>query len=108
MIQNFVYRGIEGAVKKVPDELPELGPQDVLIKITHASLCGTDVHMIPHGMALGHEGVGIVEKVGSAVKILKVGDRAGAGYHRDVCLPRASVAGRSVMLIYVLVELWTL
>lgn len=87
MVQNFVYRGIEGAVKKVPDELPELGPRDVLIKITHASLCGTDVHMIPHGMALGHEGVGVVEKIGSEVKALKVGDRAGAGYLRNVISP---------------------
>ncbi|KAE8447020.1 hypothetical protein EG329_011154 [Mollisiaceae sp. DMI_Dod_QoI] len=86
MVRNYVYRGVEGAVKKVADvELPELGPKDVLIKITHASLCGTDVHMIPHGMALGHEGVGIVEKVGSEVKTLKVGDRAGAGYLRESC-----------------------
>ncbi len=85
MVRNYVYRGVEGAVKKVADvELPELKPKEVLIKITHASLCGTDVHMIPHGMALGHEGVGIVEKIGSEVKTLKVGDRAGAGYLRDV------------------------
>lgn len=84
MVQNHVYRGVEGTVKKVPDALPALGPKDVLIKITHASLCGTDVYMIPSGCALGHEGVGIVEAVGSQVETLKVGDRAGAGYLRDV------------------------
>lgn len=72
-------------MKKVPFELPaELGPKEILIKITHASLCGTDVHFIPHSVALGHEGVGIVEKIGSAVTQFKIGDRAGAGYLRNV------------------------
>ena len=84
-IANNVYRGVEGTVKKVPSELPaELGPKEILIKITHSSLCGTDVHYIPYGAALGHEGVGIVEKIGSAVTQFKVGDRAGAGYLRNV------------------------
>jgi D-arabinose 1-dehydrogenase-like Zn-dependent alcohol dehydrogenase len=83
-IQSHVFRGIEGSVKKVPLEIPsELGPKQVLIKITHSSLCGTDVHYIPHSSALGHEGVGIVEKIGSEVSQFKVGDRAGAGYLRN-------------------------
>ena len=85
-IANHVYRGVEGTVKKVPFNLPaELGPKEILIKITHSSLCGTDVHYIPYGAALGHEGVGIVEKIGSAVSQFKVGDRAGAGYLRNSC-----------------------
>jgi D-arabinose 1-dehydrogenase-like Zn-dependent alcohol dehydrogenase len=84
-ISNSVYRGVEGTVKKVSAELPAaLGPKEILMKITHASLCGTDVHYIPYGAALGHEGVGIVEKIGSAVTQFKVGDRAGAGYLRNV------------------------
>jgi threonine dehydrogenase-like Zn-dependent dehydrogenase len=88
-IKNNVYRGIEGTVKKVPSELPaELGPKEILVKITHSSLCGTDVHYIPYGAALGHEGVGIVEKIGSAVTQFKVGDRAGAGYLRNVSFVR--------------------
>jgi D-arabinose 1-dehydrogenase-like Zn-dependent alcohol dehydrogenase len=81
-----VYRGIEGAGKKAPLELPtELGPKQVLLKITHASLCGTDVHFMASGAALGHEGVGVVEKIGSEVTQLKIGDRAGAGYIRNSC-----------------------
>ena len=72
-------------MKKVPLEIPsELGPKQVLIKITHSSLCGTDVHFIPHSAALGHEGIGIVEKVGSEVTQFQIGDRAGAGYLRNV------------------------
>ena len=84
-MQSSVYRGVEGTGKKSPLELPaELGPKEILLKITHASLCGTDVHFLTSGMALGHEGVGIVEKIGSAVTQFKVGDRAGAGYIRNV------------------------
>ncbi len=84
-IQSHVFRGVEGSVKKVPLEIAsELGPKQVLIKITHSSLCGTDVHYILHSAALGHEGVGIVEKIGSEVTQFKVGDRAGAGYLRNV------------------------
>lgn len=82
---NKVFRGVEGTAKNVPVDLPaELKPKEILLKITHASLCGTDVHMLGAGCALGHEGVGIVEKIGSEVTQFKVGDRAGAGYLRNV------------------------
>lgn len=80
-----VYRGVEGAVKKSPAKLPSLGPKDILVKITHSGLCGTDLAFLPYGLALGHEGVGIVEAVGSDVTQFKIGDRAGGGYHRDSC-----------------------
>lgn len=36
-------------------------------------------------MALGHEGVGVVEEAGPNVKILKKGDRVGWGYEHDAC-----------------------
>ncbi|KAF2253604.1 GroES-like protein [Trematosphaeria pertusa] len=80
-----VYRGSEGAVKKALAKLPSLGPKEVLVKITHSGLCGTDLAYIPYGIALGHEGVGIVEAIGSDVTQFKVGDRAGGGYHRNSC-----------------------
>ncbi len=55
---------------------------DVIIKVTTASICGTDLH-IYHGVGggtevpypLGHEAVGIITSVGSAVTKFKVGDR---------------------------------
>jgi threonine dehydrogenase-like Zn-dependent dehydrogenase len=84
-LENTVFRGVDGVVKRVPLKLSaQLGPKEVLIKITHSGLCGTDVHFIPSGAALGHEGVGIVEQVGSEVTQFKAGDRAGGGYHRNV------------------------
>lgn len=72
-------------MKKSPAKLPSLGPKDILVKITHSGLCGTDLAFLPYGLALGHEGVGIVEAVGSDVTQFKIGDRAGGGYHRDSC-----------------------
>ena len=60
----------------------ELRAHEVLIRTTHASLCYTDVHAKHRGIGLGHEGVGIVEQVGEAVRSLQVGQRAGWGYAR--------------------------
>jgi alcohol dehydrogenase len=55
---------------------------DVIVKVTKTTICGTDLHIlkgdvptVEEGRILGHEGVGIVEEVGSAVKNFKKGDR---------------------------------
>ncbi|KAF7321868.1 MYND-type domain-containing protein [Mycena kentingensis (nom. inval.)] len=58
---------------------------EVLIRITHSGICGTDEHHKNLDIALGHEGVGIVEQVGDAVTRLKVGDLVGWGYMHRVC-----------------------
>ena len=80
-----VFRGQEGVIKAAPTPLPSLGAKDVLIRITHSGLCASDTAYIGYGVALGHEGVGVVEAIGSDVTQFKVGDRAGGGYHRDSC-----------------------
>jgi alcohol dehydrogenase len=56
-------------------------PTDAIIKMTRTTICGTDLHIlkgdVPEvipGRILGHEGVGIVEEVGSAVSNFKPGD----------------------------------
>lgn len=41
---------------------------EVLIRITHSSLCGTDEHYLSTDMVLGHEGAGVIEQIGSEVK----------------------------------------
>lgn len=84
-LSRTVYRGVDGAVKSNQSDLPTLGPLDVLVKITHASLCGTDLGYMPYGIALGHEGVGIVQDKGIAVTQVQIGDRVGGGYHRGSC-----------------------
>jgi len=82
---NHVFRTVEGKVEKAPTEIPTLKPNEVLLKITHSGLCHSDFPYMDSGIALGHEGVGVVEAIGSAVTTLRVGDRAGGGYHRNSC-----------------------
>jgi hypothetical protein len=76
------FGGANGAIKPVQTAKPTVGPRDVLIKITHSGVCATDLAYVEYGIALGHEGVGVVEAIGDEVTQFKVGDRAGGGYHR--------------------------
>lgn len=67
------------------------GPNDILVKVHRAGVCGTDRHIwewddwaagrIPTGIVTGHEFVGVVEKVGDAVFQVKPGDRVSAEGH---------------------------
>jgi len=57
-------------------------PTDAIVRLTASAICGTDLHMIRGtmtgmvpGTILGHEGVGIVEKIGRAVRNFEEGDR---------------------------------
>jgi len=80
-MKAVVFRDI-GKIKleNVPD--PQLQkPNDAIVRLTSSAICGTDLHMIrgtmggmKAGTILGHEGVGIVEEVGSAVRNFKSGD----------------------------------
>ena len=56
-------------------------PTDAVVRILHTTICGTDLHIlkgdvpaVTKGRTLGHEGVGVVEEVGSAVRNFKQGD----------------------------------
>jgi threonine dehydrogenase-like Zn-dependent dehydrogenase len=65
--------------------IPEVGPLDALIRITTTTICGTDVHIlkgeypVAPGLIIGHEPVGIIEKLGSAVRGFGEGERVIAG-----------------------------
>jgi glutathione-independent formaldehyde dehydrogenase len=56
-------------------------PSDVVVHVTSSAICGTDLHMYDGrtgataGLVLGHEPLGVVEQVGSAVELVKTGDR---------------------------------
>ena len=57
-------------------------PTDAIVRITKTTICGTDLHIlkgdvpaVTPGRVLGHEGVGIIEETGSAVRNFKKGDR---------------------------------
>jgi threonine dehydrogenase-like Zn-dependent dehydrogenase len=90
----FVERG-----RIVLDEkpVPEVGPLDALIRITTTTICGTDVHIlkgeypVARGLTIGHEPVGIIERLGSGVQGYREGQRVIAGAitpsgHSAACL----------------------
>ncbi len=71
--------------------VPELGHNDVMIKIRKTAICGTDVHIynwdewsqktIPVPMVVGHEYIGEIVAIGQEVKGFNIGDRvSGEGY----------------------------
>lgn len=65
--------------------IPDVGPNDALIRITTTTICGTDVHIlkgeypVAPGLTVGHEPVGTIEKLGSAVTGYHEGQRVIAG-----------------------------
>jgi alcohol dehydrogenase len=65
--------------------VPDVGPLDALIRITTTTICGTDVHIlkgeypVARGLTIGHEPVGIIEKLGSSVQGYREGQRVIAG-----------------------------
>lgn len=65
--------------------IPDVGPLGALIRVTTTTICGTDVHIlkgeypVAKGLTIGHEPVGIIEKLGSAVEGFAEGQRVIAG-----------------------------
>ncbi|RYF85458.1 MAG: alcohol dehydrogenase, partial [Chitinophagaceae bacterium] len=80
-MKALVYHG---AGKKAWEEKLKptlLEPSDAIVRITKTTICGTDLHIlkgdvpeVTDGRILGHEGVGMIEEVGSAVTEFKKGD----------------------------------
>lgn len=86
------WEGKEGSVSVKEIEIPKIRkPLDAIVRITSAAICGTDLHTF-HGriemntpLTFGHENIGVIEEVGSAVTTLKKGDRVvvSAGEFKD-------------------------
>lgn len=77
--------------------VPDVGPLDALLRVTTTTICGTDVHILKgeypvhKGLTVGHEPVGVIEKLGYAVKGYREGQRVIAGAitpsgHSHACL----------------------
>ena len=81
--------------------IPDVGPLDALIRITTTTICGTDVHIlkgeypVERGLTIGHEPVGIIEKLGSAVTGFSEGQRVIAGAITPSGYSNACQCGRS-------------
>ncbi len=84
--------------------VPEIGPNDVLIKIRKTAICGTDIHIwkwdewaqktIPVPMAVGHEYVGTIAAFGQEVRGFEIGDRVSGEGHITCGICRNCRAGR--------------
>ncbi len=84
--------------------VPEIGPNDVLIKVRKSAICGTDIHIynwdewsqstIPVPMTVGHEFVGEIAALGSHVEGFRVGDRVSGEGHLTCGYCRNCRAGK--------------
>lgn len=71
-----------GKIALMDKPKPEItGPGDAIVRVTHTTICGTDLHILKGDVAtakpgriLGHEGVGVIDSVGPAVTAFKKGD----------------------------------
>ncbi len=81
-MKALVYHG---PGKKALEDRPKpeiAAPTDAIVKIVKTTICGTDLHILKGdlptcapGRILGHEGIGVIEKVGAAVTGFGIGDR---------------------------------
>jgi threonine 3-dehydrogenase len=96
-------RATEGLwLEDVP--MPAMGISDVLIRVLRTGVCGTDLHIynwdawaqktIPMGLTIGHEFVGVIEKVGSSVTEYKPGEVVSGEGHIVCGRCRNCMAGR--------------
>ena len=74
----------QGPGRKALEDRPKpkiIDPTDAIVRMTKTTICGTDLHILKGdvpscepGRILGHEGVGVIDKVGPSVTTFKVGD----------------------------------
>ncbi|KGA95505.1 alcohol dehydrogenase [Alkalihalobacillus alcalophilus ATCC 27647 = CGMCC 1.3604] len=81
-MKAVTFQGVKNIIVKDVKAPSIQKPDDIIVKLTHTAICGSDLHLI-HGMIpnlqedyiIGHEPMGIVEEVGPEVTKLKKGDR---------------------------------
>lgn len=81
-MKALTYQGPNNPPQLSEVPKPELqNPKDAIVKMKYSSICGTDLHIlkgdiptIPRGRIMGHEGVGTITSVGTAVLSFKEGD----------------------------------
>jgi len=74
-----------GKIEIQEKPIPQVGPTDALIRVTTTTICGTDVHIlkgeypVKPGLTIGHEPVGVIAALGSAVSGYQIGERVIVG-----------------------------
>jgi threonine dehydrogenase-like Zn-dependent dehydrogenase len=88
-----------GCIALDEKQVPDVGPLDALVRVTTTTICGTDVHIlkgeypVQKGLTVGHEPVGVIEKLGSAVTGYREGQRVIAGAITPSGHSHASLSG---------------
>ncbi len=103
-MKALVKKSAETGIWMEEAPMPEVGHNDVLVKITKTAICGTDVHIynwdawsqatIPVPMIIGHEFVGTVVDMGIEVQGLEIGQRVSGEGHVTCGHCRNCRAGR--------------
>jgi uncharacterized zinc-type alcohol dehydrogenase-like protein len=91
-IHGFAAHAAGAELSAYKYKVEDLGPNDVEVKISHCGVCHSDVHLVDNDWQIskypfipGHEIVGKVLAIGSAVRDRKVGERVGIGWQADSC-----------------------
>lgn len=83
MLAAFYYNNHDIRIEEIP--VPSIGEDEALLKVMASGICGSDVlewYRVPKApRVLGHEATGIISKVGSQVKKIKVGERVFVSHH---------------------------
>jgi L-iditol 2-dehydrogenase len=83
MLAAFYYNNHDIRLEEIP--VPSIGEDEALLKVMASGICGSDVlewYRVPKApRVLGHEATGIISRVGSQVKNVKVGDRVFVSHH---------------------------
>jgi uncharacterized zinc-type alcohol dehydrogenase-like protein len=93
-IHGYAAEAVGQPLKPFTYDPPELGVTDVRVSVSHCGICHTDIQAIDefydidytYPFVPGHEIVGHVSQVGSAVSSLKLGDRVGIGWQGRSCM----------------------
>ncbi len=82
-MRAMVFYGVGQPLQMEEVSVPQVGPDEVLVRVCAAGICGSDIHIAIEGttvpfrtpIILGHEAAGVIENLGPEVREWKAGDR---------------------------------
>lgn len=96
---GMYYSNQDVRVEEMP--VPEIGPEEVLLKVEACGICGSDLmewyrrHKAP--LVLGHEVAGVVAEIGSQVTAVRPGDRVAVAHHVPCLICNYCLAGHQTV-----------
>ena len=93
LVNAYAAAEVRGQLAPFSYEIKALEDHEVLLEVSHCGICHSDLHLVDNDwrsseypLVPGHEVVGVVREMGSAVRFLSVGDRVGVGWQAGACL----------------------